>query len=313
MSEEIPVAVVGIGKIARDQHLPSIARNGAFRLAAAVSRHATVEGVETFRSLDALFDSGLDVAMVALCTPPQVRYEGARKALDHGKHVLLEKPPGATLSEVEDLAARARERGVSLFATWHSRFAPAVAPARDWLSDRTITGVSIMWKEDVRHWHPGQAWIWKAGGLGVFDPGINALSILTAILPRPIHLREAELTFPENCETPIAARLAFADPLGTPIAAELDWRQTGPQTWDIIVATTAGTLTLSAGGSVLQVDGETVHEAAEAEYDGIYARAAELVRAGASDVDVAPLRHVADAFLLGRRVTTEPFFDKDGA
>ena len=33
-------------------------------------------------------------------------------------------------------------------------------------------------------WHPGQEWIWQAGGFGVFDPGINALSIVTRILPR---------------------------------------------------------------------------------------------------------------------------------
>ena len=41
----------------------------------------------------------------------------------------------------------------------------------------------VTWKEDVRHWHPGQQWIWEAGGFGVFDPGINALSIVTKIMP----------------------------------------------------------------------------------------------------------------------------------
>ena len=41
----------------------------------------------------------------------------------------------------------------------------------------------IIWKEDVHHWHPGQRWIWEPGGFGVFDPGINALSVLTEILP----------------------------------------------------------------------------------------------------------------------------------
>jgi D-galactose 1-dehydrogenase len=47
----------------------------------------------------------------------------------------------------------------------------------------------------------------------------------------------------------------------------------------------------------------------EAEYDGIYARFAELLDAGTSEVDVSPLRHVADAFMLGRRIVTDPFFD----
>src|SRR5690606_40163452 len=65
----------------------------------------------------------------------------------------------------------------------HSRMALAVAAARRWLADRTIHEGRITWREDLRKWHPGQDWILDAGGMGVFDPGINALSILTEILP----------------------------------------------------------------------------------------------------------------------------------
>ena len=82
-------------------------------------------------------------------------------------------------------------------------------------------------------------------GFGVFDPGINALSILTRILPRPFFLTAAELSFPRNRAAPIAADLVFSDDAGTAIRAEFDWRQTGPQTWDIRVETDAGRLTLS--------------------------------------------------------------------
>ena len=79
------------------------------------------------------------------------------------------------------------------------------------LADRQIKSVIVEWKEDVRVWHPGQAWIWEPGGLGVFDPGINALSILTRILPRPFFLTRAELSFPRERAAPIAADLAFSD------------------------------------------------------------------------------------------------------
>ncbi|TIP51034.1 MAG: gfo/Idh/MocA family oxidoreductase, partial [Mesorhizobium sp.] len=68
-------------------------------------------------------------------------------------------------------------------ASWHSRYAPAVEAARDFLGSTTIRSAAINWKEDVRRWHPNQDWIWAPGGFGVFDPGINALSIATHILP----------------------------------------------------------------------------------------------------------------------------------
>jgi D-galactose 1-dehydrogenase len=41
----------------------------------------------------------------------------------------------------------------------------------------------------------------------------------------------------------------------------------------------------------------------------LYERFAEIIQAGRSDVDLAPLRHVADAFMLGRRKVVEAFFD----
>lgn len=303
----IGIGLVGVGKIARDQHIPSIAGNPAFRLVAAASRHATIDGVANFAEMDEMLAQASGVGAVALCTPPQVRHALARRAIQARKHVLLEKPPGVTLSEIEDLKHAASESGVTLFATWHSRFAAAVEPARAWLADKAIRSVRVEWKEDVTHWHPGQQWIWKAGGLGVFDPGINGLSILTRIMPHGIFLTSAELAFPANCETPIAGELSFSDHLGTDVAMALDWRQKGPQTWDITIVTDAATLVLSKGGSVMTIDGEEQLSEADSEYAGIYRRFAELVATGESDVDVTPLRHVADAFMLAKRRTVEPF------
>jgi D-galactose 1-dehydrogenase len=176
--DPIRIAIVGMGKIARDQHVPAIRGNNAFGLAATVSPHDEgLDGTPHFASLDDLLNSGPAVDAVALCTPPQVRHDLAALALGRGVHVFLEKPPGATLSEVAALHAQADKVGATLFAAWHSCFAAGVAPARAWLAERRIEKVSIIWREDVRVWHPGQAWIWEPGGLGVFDPGINALSI----------------------------------------------------------------------------------------------------------------------------------------
>ncbi|GGA46289.1 Gfo/Idh/MocA family protein [Pelagibacterium lentulum] len=303
------IAIVGFGKIARDQHVPSIAGEPAFDFAAAVSRNATAEGVDNFDTLEALFANRPDIGCVALCTPPQVRFDMAAAAINAGKHVLLEKPPGSTLAEIDTLIALAEKKGVVLFATWHSRYAAAVEPAKAWLKDKTIEKVEIVWREDVRRWHPGQAWIWEPGGLGVFDPAINGLSILTAILPDPIHVTRANLEFPENCQTPIAAQVDFTDARGTPVKADFDWRQTGPQTWDIVVSTREGEIALSMGGSRMAIDGVEKIAEPDREYAGIYAHFAELLESGTSLVDASPLRHVADAMMLGRRTIVEAFYD----
>ena len=305
----INLAIVGVGKIVRDQHLPAVAKNADYRLIAAASRHGTVDGIDNFKSIDEMLAAAPAIEAVSLCMPPQYRYEAAEKALSAGKHVFLEKPPGATLSEVADLEALAASKGLTLFASWHSRYAPAVEAAKAFLAGTTIRSMRVIWKEDVRHWHPNQEWIWQAGGLGVFDPGINALSIVTHILPRPAFITAATLEFPENRDAPIAAAMTFTDAKGLDLAAEFDWRQTGKQSWDIVAETEAGAMVLSEGGAKLSLDGKLAHEEPEQEYPMLYKRFAELVKSGTSDVDLAPLRHVADAFMLGRRKFVEAFYD----
>lgn len=305
----INLAIVGVGKIVRDQHLPAVAKNADYKLIAAASRHGTVDGIDNFKSIDEMLAKVPAIDAVSLCMPPQYRYEAAEKALSAGKHVFLEKPPGATLSEVADLEALAASKGLSLFASWHSRYAPAVEAARTFLAGTMIRSMRVIWKEDVRHWHPNQEWIWQAGGLGVFDPGINALSIVTHILPRPVFITAATLEFPENRDAPIAAAMTFTDARGLDLAAEFDWRQTGKQSWDIIAQTEAGEMVLSEGGAKLSVDGKLVHDEPEQEYPTLYRRFADLVKTGQSDVDLAPLRHVADAFMLGRRKFVDMFYD----
>jgi D-galactose 1-dehydrogenase len=267
--------------------------------------------VKNFASLSEMLAGERAVEAVALCAPPLVRAPDARLALNAAKHVLLEKPPAATLSDAKQLLARAQAQNVALFASWHSRHAPAVAQAGEWLQGKTIRAVEIIWKEDVRVWHPGQDWIFAPGGFGVFDPAINALSIATRILP-PFALRAARLSFPENRPAPIAAELAFATEDGAPISVSLDFLHTGPQTWDIRVETDAGTLALSQGGSQLHVNGAPVALAQGAdvlhgEYASLYAHFAELVAARRCDCDLTPLEHVADAFLLGERTPTPAF------
>lgn len=310
------LGLVGLGKIARDQHIPAIAATGLFTLAAVVSPDgATADGVPSFRSQSDMLAAlpGLDA--VALCTPPAVRHSLTVEALRAGCHVLIEKPPAATLSELHDLAAEAETARRTLFTAWHSQFNPAVEETRRRLADADIRSVAITWKEDVRRWHPGQDWIFAAGGFGVFDPGINALSILTDILPAPVFVRSADLHVPANRDTPIAATLEMGAAPGSRIGrvtADFDFLQQGEQTWSIVIET-ADTdkadrrLDLTHGGTRLFADGVPVLAEPDTEYQRIYRHFHRLVTDGASDVDGRPLSLVADACMVGRWHRTDSF------
>jgi predicted dehydrogenase len=300
------IGLLGIGKIARDQHIPALRANPAFELVACASRNARVDGVANFPDLAAML-AGAKLDCVSICTPPQAHFDAALTALRAGYHVMLEKPPTATTRQIALLADEAARVRCTLFQTWHSRFAASVDAARDWLCTRELTGGRIIWKEDVHHWHPGQQWIFDAGGFGVFDPGINALSVLTEILPGDVHVEGALLEFPENQQAPIAANVRMRAG-ATPIVAEFDFRQKGEQSWDIEITTTTGSLKLSNGGATLAIDGKTLASDAglAGEYPRLYKRFAALCAAGKSEVDWRPFQLVADAFLIGERRIVAP-------
>jgi D-galactose 1-dehydrogenase len=295
MPTPIRVVLIGLGKIARDQHLPALMQDPRFEVAGVVDPVAGLEGHPYAATLEDLLAQGVAFDAVALCTPPQVRADLARQALEAGKHVLLEKPPGVSAAEIEALVPLAETRRLTLMTAWHSRYAAAVEPARLALAGRRLLSGRITWKEDVRVWHPGQQWLWQPGGMGVFDPGINALSILTSLLDTTWCVRRARLEKPENQFMPVSAQLQLENAEGAEIEADFDFLYPGPPVWEIVLETDAGPLTLAEGGATLRSDGAPVPVQLDGEYAALYDHFARLVVDGATFAELAPLRLVEDA------------------
>lgn len=92
------------------------------------------------------------------------------------------------------------------------------------------------------------------------------------------------------------------------MTAHLNWRHEGDPVWDMEIETKGDAFSLTGSGSrLIEPDGAKTHEAGSNEYPLLYARMAELVKAGDSDTDLRPMEMVADAFLIGRRTIGDPF------
>ena len=124
-------------------------------------------------------------------------------------------------------------------------------------------------------------------------------------------MRAAELLFPANRQTPIAANLMLASPAAdAPMPVTFDWRHSGGEAWTIDVLTESGQrVKLLDGGSRLEVDGAPQATEGAGEYATLYRDFIDLIDERRSHVDVRPLRLCADAFLLGRRTIVEEFHD----
>ncbi len=305
MTAPLRIGLVGLGQVARNRHLPAIAGCPGVVLAglASLGGGPAVAGLRVHEDHRAML-AREELDAVAICTPPAARFAIARDALEAGKHVLLEKPPAATMGEAEALVALAARAGRVLFATWHSRFNRAVDEARDFLAGRRLAALRVDWNEDFRPFHPDQDWIWEAEGLGVLDMGINALSVVTSILDDPPFLRGAELRVAQGHGAPISAVLRLGQAGGdAPMEVRMDWAHRGPHQRELRATTACGhRLELLESGARLVVDGAVVVEEERAEYNLVYRRFAALIREGRSEADLSPLRLALDALATGRRV-----------
>ena len=91
--------------------------------------------------MDVLGDPEID--MVSICTPTVTHAEIGLKALEAGKHVLVEKPMTNTLAEAQALMDKAEEMGVKLTVGFVERFNPAVSKALE-LIDEGVIGEVIL-------------------------------------------------------------------------------------------------------------------------------------------------------------------------
>jgi len=123
-----------------------------------------------------------------------------------------------------------------------------------------------------------------------------------------LFVKETTLCVPENAQTPIAADVSFVSPEADgPLTASLDWRRSESEEWTICIRTADGTeIRLEDGGASLFVDGEPSSEPGIGEYPDIYREFVQLIDERRSQVDVAPLRLVADCLLAGRWLSVEP-------
>ncbi|WP_299536582.1 Gfo/Idh/MocA family oxidoreductase [Ulvibacterium sp.] len=132
MGDTIRWGIIGPGKIAhsfaKDLKLVS---DGV--LTAVASRDITkaelfakeYNAKHAFGSYEELFNC-VEVDAIYVATPHNLHAQWSISAMDHGKHVLCEKPMGVNLTEVKEMIASALQNQVFLMEALWSRFNPTI-------------------------------------------------------------------------------------------------------------------------------------------------------------------------------------------
>ncbi len=146
-SEPVGVAVIGYGYWG-----PNLARNVSerpeFELAALCEPNAERARAFSQRHPDVPVHTDIDevlndpaVEAVVVATPPRTHHPLAKRALEAGRHVLVEKPLATTSADASELIALAEHRGLILMPGHTFVYSPAVNTIREMILDGVIGDV----------------------------------------------------------------------------------------------------------------------------------------------------------------------------
>lgn len=146
---------------------------------------------KSFESAEALLsNSGAEIAIVAVTNSALAPV--ALSALKKGKHVLIEKPAGITLAELNDLKLAASTARVALKVGFNHRFHPAILKMRTLVDEGALGPLMFM---RARYGHGGRLGYekeWRAdpklgGGGELMDQGVHLLDLVYWFLgPLPL-------------------------------------------------------------------------------------------------------------------------------
>jgi scyllo-inositol 2-dehydrogenase (NADP+) len=121
----IKVGIIGYGLSGRYLQAPFFATNPAFSLEAVVTNSANPKeqypDIKVYSTADELINN-TDIDLLSICSPSYTHYEYAQKALNAGKHCLVEKPFTATFAEAEELFALAKAKNKVITVFQNRRF-----------------------------------------------------------------------------------------------------------------------------------------------------------------------------------------------
>jgi scyllo-inositol 2-dehydrogenase (NADP+) len=190
----IDVGLVGFGLAGRFFHAPVIQAVSGLRLSAILQRSGdsaaqAYPGVRVVRDLDELLSIDT-LRLIVIATPNQTHFPFAKRCLEAGRHVVVDKPFTTTVGEAVELVRLAKQ-GDRILTVYHDRrFDADFQGLRKVIADGEL-GRVVRFEDTYDRFRPNAkpgAWRERPGpGSGVlFDLGPHLLDQAFMILGRPV-------------------------------------------------------------------------------------------------------------------------------
>jgi len=165
---KIKFAVIGQGHIGK-RHAEMIRRNPETELIAVcdvLPKEKLGLGdlkEKYYSSVEELLRSHPEIEVVNICSPNGLHAEHSLKALDAGKHVVVEKPMALHRQDCEQILSKALQKHKQVFCVMQNRYSPPSAWLKKIVEEKIIGDVFMVqlncyWNRDDRYYKKGN---WK--------------------------------------------------------------------------------------------------------------------------------------------------------
>jgi len=232
MSQPIVSGILSYGMSGRVFHAPFLATSPDFRLKAVVERHEKKAAkrypdIISYNSVEELLADD-EIELVVVNTPNYLHFEHTKMALNAGKHVLLEKPAAATVAEVRELFALAREVGKHLMLYQNRRWDSGFLSVKEVIeSGRLGELIEVQFRLDRYKPQPGVKFFkeqkqFPANGIA-YDLGSHLIDNAIALFGQPVSFDKVTAIHRENSEVAdyFGIRITFEHQLNVYLSASL--------------------------------------------------------------------------------------------
>lgn len=166
MSKPIHFGVVGLGHIGK-RHAKMILDNPLAKLVAVSDLRGQSEtqlnsDAVYYNSLDEMLRNEPEIEVVSIATPNGLHARQALMALEHNKHVVIEKPMALTKADCERVLFKALHKRKQVFCVMQNRYSPASVWLKEMVESGTLgqiymVTVDCFWNRDNRY-YKGEGW-----------------------------------------------------------------------------------------------------------------------------------------------------------
>lgn len=164
-NQKVRFAVVGAGHIGK-RHAEMIKRDPEAELVAMVDVRTVEEcdathfEVPFFNSIEALLAANIEFDVVNICTPNGLHAEQSILALEHKKHVVVEKPMGLTKDQCEKVIFKSLQQSKQVFCVMQNRYSPPSEWIKELIEKKVLGDIFMVqlncyWNRDERYYKPG--------------------------------------------------------------------------------------------------------------------------------------------------------------